>query len=85
MMLRGTRRLELTVEIASPRASQKVADSAADSPVILLILHDRRARIPTRCHSQDYLLIWKSHSDGTVQEAARIASHYEIPELGGLD
>jgi hypothetical protein len=32
-----------------------------------------------------YLLVWKSRSDGTVQEAARIAPHKEIEGLGGLD
>jgi len=32
-----------------------------------------------------YLLVWRSRQDGTVQEAARIAPHYEIPGLGGLD
>jgi hypothetical protein len=32
-----------------------------------------------------YLLVWKSRSDGTVQEAARISPHCETPSLGGLD
>lgn len=32
-----------------------------------------------------YLLIWKSISNGTVQEAVRIAPHNEIEGLGGLD
>jgi hypothetical protein len=32
-----------------------------------------------------YLLIWKNSSDGTVQEAVRIAPYYEKPGLGGLD
>jgi hypothetical protein len=32
-----------------------------------------------------YLLVWKSRSDGTVQEAVRIAPHKEIEGLGGLD
>jgi hypothetical protein len=32
-----------------------------------------------------YLLIWKSHSDGTVKEAARIAPYYEAAGRGGPD
>jgi hypothetical protein len=32
-----------------------------------------------------YLLVWKSRSDGTVQEAVRITSHNEIERLRGLD
>ena len=32
-----------------------------------------------------YLLVWKSRSDGTFQEAARITPHSETPHLGGLD
>ena len=32
-----------------------------------------------------YLLVWRSRSDGTVQEAARIAPYYETADLGGLD
>lgn len=31
------------------------------------------------------LFVWKSHSDGIVQEAVRIASNKEIEGLGGLD
>src|SRR5215831_2597956 len=31
-----------------------------------------------------YLLVWTSSRDGTVQEAARIAPHYERPYLIGL-
>jgi hypothetical protein len=32
-----------------------------------------------------YLLVWRNRQDGTVQEAARIASHYEMQGMGGLD
>lgn len=32
-----------------------------------------------------YLLVWKSRSDGTVQEAVRVAPHKEIEAVGGLD
>jgi hypothetical protein len=32
-----------------------------------------------------YLLVWKSASDGTVQEAARVAPYNESEGLGGLD
>jgi hypothetical protein len=32
-----------------------------------------------------YLLIWKSLSDGTVKEAARIAPYYEAAGRGGAD
>src|SRR6266567_170707 len=32
-----------------------------------------------------YLLVWKSRSDDTVQEAVRVAPHKEIEGLGGLD
>ena len=32
-----------------------------------------------------YLLVWRSRSDSTVQEAARIAPHYETADFGGLD
>ncbi len=32
-----------------------------------------------------YLLIWKSRSDGTVKEAARIAPYYEAAGRGGPD
>lgn len=32
-----------------------------------------------------YLLVWKSRSDDTVQEAVRVAPHKEIESLGELD
>jgi hypothetical protein len=32
-----------------------------------------------------YLLVWRSRSDGKVQEAARIASYNETADFGGLD
>jgi hypothetical protein len=32
-----------------------------------------------------YLFVWKSRTDGTVQEAVRVAPHKEIEGLGGLD
>lgn len=41
------------------------------------VLNDPR-RIP-------YLLVWRSRSDGTIQEGVRIARHYESPYMGGLD
>ena len=45
--------------------------------VVAWMLDDTR-KIP-------YLLIWKSHSDGTVKEAARIAPYYEAAGRGGPD
>ncbi len=43
------------------------------------------ARMLTDPRKIPYLLVWKSRSDGTVQEAVRIAPHKEIEGLGGLD
>lgn len=45
--------------------------------IVSRVLDDPR-RIP-------YLLVWKSRSDGTVQEAVRIAPYSETDRLGGLD
>jgi hypothetical protein len=45
--------------------------------VVAWMLDDTR-KIP-------YLLIWKSRSDGTVKEAARIAPYYEAAGRGGPD
>lgn len=44
---------------------------------VVRMLDDPR-RIP-------YLLVWRSRSDHTVQEAVRIAPHHKSPGLGGLD
>jgi hypothetical protein len=45
--------------------------------VVAWVLDDSR-KIP-------YLLVWKSRSDGTVQETVSIAPHNEIERQGGLD